>query len=256
VIAEMLGVPAERFEDFKRWSDSIVRAISGVASREDPEEAVETREEFLEYIAEVVAERRQSPRDDLISTLVQAGEGEGTLTEGEAIAFTMLLLVAGNETTTNLIGNAVLALLAHPQELARVRANPGLVPALVEETLRYDSPVQGLFRQTTEDVELAGTSLPKGALLMLLFASANRDERQFPDPERFDVTRNPRGHLAFGFGIHFCLGAALARLEARIALESLLARCDEISRPEEAVEWIDSLLLRGPRSLPLRFRAA
>jgi cytochrome P450 len=192
----------------------------------------------------------------LISTLVRAEDGEVALAPFEIVMFTMLLLVAGNETTTNLLGNAVLALIEHPEQLARVRRDPSLVPALVEETVRYDPPAQFVFRRATQDVELAGTKIPAGANVMPLIGSANRDDAQFPDGDRFDVTRDTSGHLGFGFGIHFCLGASLARLEARVALEELLARYAGFERASASVEYIDSFLVRGPRRLPLRLAAA
>jgi cytochrome P450 len=158
--------------------------------------------------------------------------------------------VAGNETTTNLIGNAVTALLDHPDQLARVVADPSLVPAVIEETLRYDAPVQMLFRTATRDVEIAGTRIPRGAYVVPLLGSANRDERQFPDPDRFDVTRSPRGHVGFGFGEHFCLGAALARLEARVALEALIPELPRLERRGPS-DLVDSFLVRGPEHLEL-----
>ena len=169
--------------------------------------------------------------------------------------FTLLLLVAGNETTTNLLGNALLALMAHREELARVRRDPSRIPALVEETLRYDSPIQFVFREAREDVELAGVAIPAGATVMALIGSANRDEAQFPHADRFDPSRNTQGHLAFGLGIHFCLGASLARLEARVALEELLPRFAAFERTEARVQYIDSYIVRGPKRLPVRVEA-
>lgn len=165
--------------------------------------------------------------------------------------FTILLLIAGNETTTNLMGNATLALLGSPDQFERVQARPELVPAMVEEALRYDGPIQMLFRETTADTELAGTPIPRGSIVMPIFASANRDPAQFPDPDRFDVGRDPRRHLAFGFGIHFCLGASLARLEARVGFEELFERVSRLRQLESEVEYVDSFLLRGLKRLPL-----
>lgn len=255
VIAELLGVPAERLHDFKRWSDAIITSVTGVNQPTDREHAVRVREEFVDFFAGAIAERRKRPTDDLISTLIRAEQGEGTLTEGEVLAFSVLLLVAGNETTTNLLGNALLALTEHPAELSKVVKRPELIEGLVEEVVRYDSPVQALFRQTLEDTELAGVTIPKGKMVMVLLGSANRDEEWLPDASSFDVTRNPKGHVGFGFGIHFCLGASLARLEARVALEELFRRCRNLERTSANVEWIDSLILRGPKTLPLRFEA-
>jgi cytochrome P450 len=255
VIAELLGVAAERREDFKRWADDFVVALGGHPSPERSASMQRSTAEYLDYVGGVVEERRARPRDDLVSTLVHARAGEGTLGTQEVLSFAVLLLVAGIETTTNLIANAVAALLANPEELARVQRDPGLVPSLVEETLRFESPVQGLFRQTTEESVLAGRTLPKGATVYVLFASANRDEEHFPEPHRFDVARNPQDHLAFGHGIHFCLGAWLARLEARIALETLLARAPKLWSLEDEIDWIPALFLRGPHRLRVGFEA-
>jgi cytochrome P450 len=184
--------------------------------------------------------------------LIRAEDGEAGLTPTEVVMFTLLLLVAGNETTTNLLGNALLALMAHPDQLVGVQRDASRIPALVEEALRYDGPIQFLFRQATQDVEIAGAKIPAGATLMPLIGSANRDDAQFPDADRFDVSRNTQGHLAFGLGIHFCLGASLARLEARVALEELLGRFGRFERTEPHVEYVDSYLVRGPKHLPLR----
>ena len=253
VIAELLGVPSERLHDFKRWSDAIVTSATGVSGDGDPEIALKAREEFLDYFAGAIQERRRSPNDDLISTLIRAEEGEGTLSEGEVLAFTVLLLVAGNETTTNLLGNALLALTAHPEQLAKVTDNPEMIPGVVEEALRYDSPVQAVFRQTAADTELCGVPIPKEKMVMVLLGSANHDEEWLANAEQFDVTRELKGHIGFGFGLHFCLGASLARLEARVALEEFFGRCKNVERATSNVEWIDSLILRGPKSVRIRF---
>ena len=256
VIAEMLGVEPDRHADFKRWSDCIMSAITGSAAGLRPEILLQAFKELTEYMTAVVEARRAQPREDLISTLIRAEVGETALTPIEILMFTLLLLVAGNETTTNLLGNAMLALLAHPAELARVQRDPGLIPGLVEEALRFDGPVQFVLRRATQDVELAGTRIPAGATVMPMIGSANRDDAQFPDADRFDVTRNPQGHLGFGVGIHFCLGASLARLEARVALEELLARFSSLERTQPDVEYVDSFLVRGLKRLPLRFELA
>lgn len=253
VIAEMLGVEPDHRAEFKRWSDDIVHAANGV-NGEEREQAQRSVAEFRAYFERAIESRRAEPRDDLISALVRAEEEAQMLTAAEILSLTTLLLIAGNETTTNLIGNAVLALLDHPDTLARVQHDPSLIPAVVEETLRYDGPVQGIFRQATQDVELSGTTIPAGSLVFPLFASADRDERKFPDPDRFDITRNTNDHIAFGFGIHFCLGAPLARLEAKVALEEMAARFRRWSRSEEQVTRIDSFFLRGPKTLPLTFQ--
>ena len=252
VIAELLGVEPERRGDFKRWSDTTVIGLSGISGEFSREDVRRGADEMAGYIERIVAERRTAPRDDLISVLLEAEEGDA-LSTGEVMAFVVLLLIAGNETTTNLIGNAMKALLLHPEQLAELEADGSLIPGMIEEVLRYDSPIQGIPRQVRRDVDLPGGTVAKDAFVMVLFASANRDERQFPDPDRFDLHRNPQGHLAFGQGIHFCLGAALARLEARIAFESLFAKCRNLRLDADEIPMLDSMLLRGPKSLSLLF---
>jgi cytochrome P450 len=252
VIAELLGVEAERSADFKRWSDCAVAASTGGAGAIGPVQVLEGLAEMNRYLIDVVERRHRDPGDDLISTLIRAEDGATALTPFEVVMFTLLLLVAGNETTTNLLGNALLALIEHPEELVRARREPGRIPALVEEALRYDGPIQYLFREATRDVELGGVKIPAGATVIPLLGSANRDEAQFAHADRFDVARNNQGHVAFGLGIHFCLGASLARLEARVALEELLTRFASFEHREPRVHYIDSYLVRGPKRLPLR----
>jgi cytochrome P450 len=252
VIAELLGVEPERSADFKRWSDCAVAGATGGAGTIGPVRVLEGLAELSHYLVGAVERRRRDPQDDLISTLIRAEDGETALTPAEIVRFTLLLLVAGNETTTNLLGNALLALLAHREELARVQRDPRRIPALVEEALRYDGPIQFVFRRTTQDVELAGVKIPAGALVLPLLGSANRDEEEFPNADRFDPSRSTQGHLAFGLGIHFCLGASLARLEARIALEELLPRFAGFELLEPRVQYVDSYLVRGPKRLPVR----
>jgi cytochrome P450 len=256
VIAELLGVEPERTADFKRWSDAVIAASTGDSAVLRPVAILEAFAELSEYVIGVIEARRAEPRDDLISTLTRAENGEAALAPVDVVMFALLLLVAGNETTTNLLGNTLLALRAHPEQLERVRRDPALVPALVEEGLRYCGPIQLLYRQATRDVELGGVTIPAGSLVMPLLASANRDESVFEDADRFDVSRSAQGHLAFGLGIHFCLGASLARLEARVALEELLARYARFEPLEPRVEYVDSFLVRGPTRLPLRALAA
>jgi cytochrome P450 len=214
-----------------------------------------TFSELVAYLKQITHERRRAPKDDLVSTIVAQQAGEAALDDYDVVNFVMLLLVAGNETTTNLIGNAVNALLDHPAELEKLARQPELVGPAIEEALRFDSPVQLIFRTATRDVEMHGVTIPKGATVVPLLGSANRDERQFPEPDRFDVERRPRSHLAFGFGHHFCLGSSLARLEARGALEVLVPELAGVRREAGALERLDSFLVRGPRRMGLR-RAA
>jgi cytochrome P450 len=250
VIAEMLGVEVERREQFKTWSDTLVQG----ASNPDPsfrEKMVDTMVEMRSYLQPIVDARRAKPTDDLISTLVLT-DGEGALSDFEVFFFFVLLLAAGNETTTNLLGNAVDALLDHPDVLARVLADPGLIPAVIEETLRWDSPVQSITRRSECEVELAGTRIPAKAKVIVLIGSANRDERFFADPDRYDLGRDTRGHLAFAVGKHFCLGASLARLEARVALEALIPELGHLTRLRPEREFLDSFIIRGRSRLELR----
>jgi cytochrome P450 len=255
VIAELLGVEPERTADFKRWSDCVVAGTTGGAGGAGPASVLEAFSELAAYVLDVVEARQRRPQDDLISTLIRAQDGETALNAAEVFMFTALLLVAGNETTTNLLGNTLLALVAHPEELARVRREPDRIPALIEESLRYDGPIQLLFRLAMRDVELGGVAIPAGSTVLPLIASANRDGSVFPDADRFDVSRDARPHLAFGLGLHFCLGASLARLETRVALEELLPRFTRFEPLEPHVDYVDSYMVRGPKRLPLRLAA-
>jgi cytochrome P450 len=250
VIAELLGIEPERMQDFKRWSEAVIAVFGRLPSPEQRARFEAVLDEIDLYFGEVIERRRREPRDDLISVLVQ-NEGEQALSTHEVYGFAILLLIAGNETTTNLIGGAVAALLENPDQLTKVQSDPTRVAALVEEALRFVSPVQMLFRETTCEVEIDGTKLPKGATVLPCYAAANRDPRRFPNPDRFDVDRNPIGHLAFGFGVHFCLGAGLARREARIALEALVPRLASLRLTKDAILWSDTPILRGPRGLCL-----
>jgi len=213
-------------------------------------------QEFSHYFSGEIELRRREPKEDLISLLMQAEVEGAQLTPEEVLRFINTLLIAGNETTTSLIGNAMVALLQNPAELEKVKRDPALVPNLVEETLRYLSPAQNVFREAKEDVELGGVTIPKGAVVLPLLASANRDEAKFPDPDRFDITRDTKGHLAFGLDLHFCVGAPLARTEGRVALEAILSRLDDLAFVEPKVQWADSFFMRCPQRLPLSFRAA
>jgi hypothetical protein len=253
VIAEMLDIDPERRADFKRWSDAAVQGVFEPLDEAQQKEVGERLAEMGEYFDVVIEERRRRPGDDLVSVLIRAEAEHGALTPLEVRVFVFTLLVAGVVTTTHLLANAMRALVAHPDELAKLAAAPALVASLVEEALRYDAPVQLLLRTATEETELSGVRLPRGATLGLLFGSANRDGAVFPEPDRFDVTRAPRDHLAFGHGVHYCLGAALARLEARSAFTALLRRMREPELVGEPPN-LRSLVFRGPVRLPLRFR--
>ena len=250
VIVELLGLDPARRGDFKRWTNVLI--IGGTQPGSTPR--FEVMREFREFMAAEVEKRRREPGDDLISLLVNS-QDEGVLSTDQVIGFASLLLAAGSETTTNLIGNVVARLREHPETLERVKASPSLIPQLLEESLRLDSPVQLLMRLATEETEIGGVPIPKDSMVMPLLASANRDESVFPDPDRFDIDRDTTGHVAFGWGNHFCLGAALARLEARIALETLLERIPDYN-VVAPVEVHGSFLIRGPKALHLRFPTA
>jgi len=251
VIAEILGVDASKRDDFKRWSNAIVGGFSDT-SPEAQQARADDRQEFFEFFQARIDERRAHPTGDMLSTLVAAEDAEIKLTPEEVAGFAMLLLVAGNETTTNLIGNAMLALTEHPDQLRAVIDDPSMIPNMVEEALRYDSPVQFLFRLTTQETTLGGQTIPAGNVVVPIYASANRDEEKYADSARFDITGNAQGHLAFGLGPHFCLGAPLARLEAKVAFEELFARAKNIERAGEVVRQ-DHMFLRGLTSMPVAF---
>ncbi|MQA17593.1 MAG: cytochrome P450, partial [Pseudonocardiaceae bacterium] len=214
VIADMMGVPRKDREQFRAWSSALVQGDPMVT--EQREASLAAAAGLYEYFAAVIKQRREHPGEDLVSALVQAEVHGQRLNDEELLGFCLLLLVAGHETTTNLLANATVHLAQHPDERVRLADNPTLLPDAVEELLRYDSPVQGLSRTLTHDLTLHGTQMRAGETVLLLFGSANRDDRVFPDPDRLDITRKPERQVAFGHGIHFCLGAALARLEGRV----------------------------------------
>jgi cytochrome P450 len=206
------------------------------------------------YLADVREQRRKAPKDDLLTRLFEAEVDGERLTEEEVLGFFQLLLSAGTETTTNLIDNAMLCFLEHPDQLARLRGAPELLPSAIEEVLRYRSPAQVMYRETKRELELHGVTLPAGTFVLPIIGSANRDARQFHEPQRFDIGRNPNPHIAFGHGIHFCLGAALSRLEARVALGDLLERMKDFALASaEPWEPRKALHVHGPLRLPLRF---
>lgn len=255
VISEILGVDASRRLDFKRWSDDFLIAATGQPT---PEQAASFRvsdQELGNWIDEVVSERRVHPGQDLISRLIAAEASEEVMTAEEVRNLIVLLLVAGNETTTNLIGGSVLALLERRDQLERLRRQPEQIAGAVEELLRFTSPVQLTLRRARRDVELPSGKVAEGEVVAVLLASANRDERQFPDADRLDVSRDVRGHVALGFGTHFCVGANLARLEGAIALRELICGLPAFERVPEPLEYTPSLIVRGPRRVLLRFRS-
>jgi cytochrome P450 len=249
VIADMLGVPREDRDQFRIWSTTLVQS-NPVRGEFGP--GLEAAAALYGYFTSFLAERRAQPRDDLMTALVHAEVDGEHLTEEELLGFCLLLLVAGHETTTNLLSNSAVVLGQHPESRRRLADSPGLIPAAVEELLRYDSPVQGLARTLTRQVDLHGQGMQADDTVLLLFGSANRDDHAFPDADHFDIHRAPERQVAFGRGIHFCLGAALARLEARIALQALLTRHRDWEVDLDAAVRLRSGPIRGYVSLPLQ----
>ena len=257
VIANALGVPPADQAHFKRWSDDAVAPLGGMITPERELECARSTVEFQRYFAAKLDERRTAPQDDILTDLINARlEGETPLDTAEMLSILQQLLVAGNETTTNLIASAMLLLLQNPQQLAAVCTDHSLIPNCVEEALRCESPVQGLFRMARLDTELGGVKIPAGSRLVLMYASANRDDQEFPQAERFEVCRaNAKDHVAFGAGIHYCLGAPLARLEATVAFETLLGRLQHLRLAEDKNDYrhTPSFILRGLKALHLEF---
>ena len=251
VIAEMLGIPPEDRAQFAVWSDQRARILEPTLTPGERETAEAAMRALDEYLRPIISERRDAPRDDIISALAQAEEAGDKLTEREVLVMLRLLLVAGNETTTNLIGNGVLALLRHPDQLAALRGDAALIPSAVEELLRFDSPVQVDLRSALDDCDVNGFRVRRGDNVVTLLGAANRDPDRFPAPDRLDVRRAEQNHLAFGRGIHHCLGAPLARLEGRVVLETLLDRFRSIRLLDDRPAFRNSVVLRGLHSLPV-----
>jgi hypothetical protein len=253
VIAEMLGVPAELHATFKHWSDTLIGGDNNVPGAPPPPETIRVVDELGDYFTAEIEKRRVNPGPDLVSALVAAHDEGDAMSGADLLSFVTLLLIAGNETTTNLIGNGTLALGRNPEQFDALKRNPAMLPRAIEEMLRYDGPVQATVRFTNQPVHLGGTEIPAKAFALMIVAAANRDPAQFKDPEKFDITREPNDHVAFGEGIHFCIGAALARMEATVAFEAMLARFPRIRLKQPAFKPVykGSYFLRGLESLPL-----
>jgi cytochrome P450 PksS len=253
IIAEMLGVPVKDRHKFHRWSSAMLAAG---ASRFGLIWAMPSAMRFMRYLRKFIRARRAEPRDDLVSALVNANQNSDHLSDDELLSMILLLIVAGHETTVNLIASGMLALLEHPDQLEWLRSDPGLIKPAVEELLRFSAPVEtATERFAREDVEIAGVVIPKGDVVLAAIASANRDDRQFKNPDTLDISRDPNKHLAFGLGIHFCLGASLARLEGQIAINTLLARTHDmrLAVDRSKLRWRSALVLRGLKALPVTF---
>ena len=252
VIAEMLGIPAADREQFRRWTKTLLFSP-------DEDENRTSLMEFGMYMNQLIDDRHASPKDDITSALVQAEDDGDSLNRMELLSMLFLLLVAGHETTVNLIGNGTLALLQHPDQMVKLRQNRALMKTAVEEMLRFNGPVDmTTLRYAFEDIELGGTVIPQGEGVWASLLAANRDPAQFPDPDTFDITRDPNRHIAFGNGIHYCVGAPLARLEGTIAISTLLDRISalELAVPEDTLEWSTGFLtIHGMNAMPVRYKA-
>jgi cytochrome P450 len=264
VIAEMVGIPAADWSRFKSWSDGLLKLSYSMRGMEADAEAATALSGFTAvtaemnvYLAEMIEQRRAAPKDDLLSRLIAAEVDGEQLSQSEILGFFQLLIVGGQETTTNLINNAILCFIDWPEQLTRLREVPELLPSAIEEVLRFRSPIQWLMRTPKHDIEMRGTIIPAGKLVLAMVGSANRDPKHFRDPDRFDISRHPNLHTAFGHGIHSCLGAALARLESKIALSDLLERADYFKlASSEPWQPRKALHVHGPTRLPIHFQAA
>jgi hypothetical protein len=253
VIAELLGVEPDRRAFFRVASEKIAVALGPITDPDVARRATEGRDDLIGYFNELIPQRTADPRDDLLSALIQAEDGGDMLNRGELLAMLLLLLVGGHETTVNLIGNGLLALLRHPEQLALLRRDEGGESRAIEELLRYDSPVQYSGRLAKEDVEIGGRRIKAGQSVRAIVAAANHDPAVFADPEGLDLTRDPNPQVAFGSGIHFCLGAPLARLEGAIALAALVRRLPNLRFAGDELRWRPAAVLRGLVALPVTF---
>lgn len=253
VITKMLGIPVNEREQFREWANILIRTIDISRTEESLEQGGDVARKLVGYFHSLIEQRRQHPQNDLISQLIQAEEQGDRLNEDELVAMCILLLIAGHETTMNLIGNGMLSLLQNPLQCEKLRENPALISTAIEEILRYESPTQVTVRFATEDVEIGGKVIQKGQQVYLILGAANRDPEVFSNPNQFDITRTPNQHLAFGTGIHFCLGAPLARLEADIAIRALLQRIPALQLDTNMPQWRGLIGFRGLHVLPVSF---
>ncbi|HXN14631.1 MAG TPA: cytochrome P450 [Candidatus Acidoferrales bacterium] len=256
VISDLLGVPPEEYQQFKNWSDKIVEADNTLPGMPIPDEIKSAFNELKAYFTAEIVRRRNSPGPDLVSALVAAHDEAEALSADELLQFVVLLLLAGNETTTNLIGNGMLALGRNPSSMAALRSRPELMRGAIEEMLRYDGPVQSTFRTATRDTVVGGTPIASGMGVFTIIAAANRDPAHFKDPEKFDIVREPNDHVAFGEGIHFCIGAPLARLEGSIAIGAALERFPDlrVKNPDAPITYKGSYFLRGLSRLEMALK--
>ena len=251
VIAELIGVPVDDRDQFKEWTGALARSLDPVVTPEIVEAANDATDSFVEYFVRLVAKRRAQPQEDMLSALIAVEEEGDRLTEDELLSNVILLFAAGHETTMNLIGNGMLALFRNPDQLTKLKAEPSLIQTAVEEFLRYDGSVQITARVVLEDLEIGGKLIRKNQQSLILLGAANHDPAQFVNPDQLDITRQDNPHITFSHGIHHCLGAPLARVEAQIAVNTLLRRMPDITLASESVEWREMITLRGLRALPV-----
>ncbi|MCE8005661.1 cytochrome P450 [Aestuariivita sp.] len=254
VIMDLLDVPRDMLDAFKEWSDDMAVFIGGARNSGDKyERAARGCQKMSSYFRELIAERTKTPKPGFLMDLINARDDGDKLTDDELVATCILILFAGHETTTNLIGNATLLLLRHPDQLARLRADAALIDRVIEEVLRFDGPTNALVRAVAQDHQLHGKHLREGERVFVMVNSANRDPRMFDQADTFDITRRQNRHLTFGQGIHLCLGAKLAREEGRVAVQALITRFPDLALdPDEGPEWLDAMVPRGTRRLPVR----
>lgn len=257
VIAVLIGAPTGDIDRIKAWSNRLAAYLGGaVDERDNFAEARAGLSAMVDYFRELLREREKSPREDLMTLMLEAEHEGDRLTRDEVVANCVLLLFAGHETTTNLLGNGLFHLLQHPDQTRALEADRALTPGAVEELLRYDGPVPATIKVATRDVEWHGRTIRRGDMVVPFLSAANRDPRQFPDPDRLDVRREPQRNLAFGYGIHFCLGAWLARLEAQLSFDTLLERLPNLALASVEPRWRPTIFLRGLESLPIRWNAS
>ena len=254
IISQILGIPAEDNDNFAYWNEGVNElTASGRTTEANLTRGLPIFQHLRAYLRELIEKRRRDPQDDLLSALVMVEEEGDRLSEEELITNYQTLITAGFETTMNLIGTGLLTLLRHPDQLARLRSDPSLTASAVEELLRYETPFQRNWRVAAQDVDLGGKRIRRGHLVAQMLGAANRDPEVFPDPDRFDISRNSGSHIAFGYGIHFCIGAPLARIEADIAFRTLLRRFPKLRLMQENADWRGEIVFRGLNSLMVEF---
>jgi len=253
IIAKILGVPAEERNQFREWAVTLIQTIDFTRTRRGLANGNDTIRKLLVYFRELIIKRKHNPQDDLISMLIKEGQQGEKLTEKELLSTCILLVIAGHETTVNLISNSVLSLINHPEQLVELKQRPSLIERAVEEFLRYESPTQMTARLASEDIEFNGTTIKKGEQVYILLGAANRDPKKFFHANVLDITRNPNPHIAFGYGIHFCLGSSLARLEAQIAIQTLLQRLSNLQIATPDLQWRKLTAFRSLEKLPITF---